>query len=116
MATTARWTILSSNVLTPEGTRATVRLRDVPTADGLCPIRPAMLTIIQVLKTWFQVLPIFFPRHSVYTWGSIPLERKVCLPQAVDREVVEEGGQPLRWMLTDRLPYTTQRLGHARPA
>ena len=45
----------------PEGTLAAVRLRDVPPADGLCPIRPTMYTTMQVLKPWLHVLPIFCP-------------------------------------------------------
>jgi hypothetical protein len=73
----------------PEGTLATVRLRDIPTADGLCPIRPTMHPGMQILKPGLQVLPIVFPRDSVDTWGGIPLECQVRLPQAVDREVVE---------------------------
>ena len=73
----------------PEGTLATVRLRDVPTADGLCPIRPTMHPSMPVLKPSLQVLPLVLPRDSVDTWGGIPLERQIRLPQTVDREVME---------------------------
>src|SRR5215471_18464225 len=72
----------------PVGTLATVRLRDRPTADGLCPIRPTMHPSRQVLKPWLHVLPVRFPRHSGHPWGRVPLERQVRLAQAVHSEVV----------------------------
>jgi hypothetical protein len=44
---------------------------------------------MQVLEVSLQILPIVLPRHAVHTWSRIPLEREVCLPQAVDSYVVE---------------------------
>jgi hypothetical protein len=73
----------------PEGMFPTAGLDNIPSANGLCPIGPLMHSSLHVLKPGLQVLPIRFPRHSVHTWSRVPLERKVRLPQAVHREVVE---------------------------
>jgi hypothetical protein len=100
----------------PEGTFPTAGLGHIPTADGLCPIAPLMHPPMHVLKPWLHVLPLCFPRDPVCARGGIPLQCAVRLPHAVHRAVVEEGGEPLGWMLTDRLSSTTQPLGHACPA
>jgi hypothetical protein len=100
----------------PEGPCPTAGRHTIPSAHGLCPLGPLMHPSMQVRKPRLQVLPIPFPRHSVHPWSRVPLERDGRLPQAVPREVVAERGQPLGWMLTNRLPYTTHPLGHARPA
>jgi hypothetical protein len=73
----------------PEGTLTTASFGDISPGDWLCPIGPLMHSSMQVLKPGLHVLPIRFPRHSVYTWSRVPLEREVRLPQAVHREVVE---------------------------
>src|SRR5262245_10783052 len=71
----------------PEGTYPTAGLCTIPTADGLCPIGPLLHSSMYVLKPRLQVLPIFFPRDPVDTWGGIPLERQVRLPQVVWRRI-----------------------------
>jgi hypothetical protein len=99
-----------------EGPLAPIRLRDVLPADGLSTIRLAVDPMMEVMETLLQVLPIFLPGLPINPWGGITLERVVCLPQTIDTEVVEQGGHPLCLLPTGGLPYTLQRLGHARPA
>jgi hypothetical protein len=65
---------------------------------------------MQSLEMFFQSCFVVPPRHAVHPEGRIAFERKERLPKAIDRDVVQQGSEPLLLPLPCSLPYTFQPL------
>src|SRR5437660_6015332 len=67
-----------------------VRLGDVCPARWLCSIRPAVQPPVQVLEIHLQILPVGLPRGAVHPWRRLGSQPQIGLPEALDRDVVQE--------------------------
>src|SRR6266516_821249 len=101
-ATTARWTTLSSWLVTPY---------------RRCLVRSLLQPPRQVLQVGFQVLPVVLPRLAVNARCGIPLEVEVRLPQHVDVvHVMKQRSESHLLVSLCYLPYSLQPTYHPGPA
>jgi hypothetical protein len=61
---------------------------------------------MQVLKVALQILPVGVPRHAVYARGRRRAQRPVRLAEAIDRDVMQQRGEP-------RVPVRLRHMTHA---
>ena len=71
-----------------------IRLRYVPAAGWLRPIRSPMNSGMQVRKPLLKVGLVVLPFHAVHARRRISLEREKRQPEQVNRDVMEERGEP----------------------
>ena len=70
-STTARWTILSSNVAMPSGRSRPSAFEMYALRDGLARYVPLWTLSVQVLEFPLQAGPVGPPRHIVHARGSL---------------------------------------------
>lgn len=61
---------------------------------------------MQILKVALQILAVGIPRHAVHTRGRRRAQRPVRLAEAIDRDVMQERGEP-------RVPIRLRHTTHA---
>ncbi len=64
------------------GAAASVRLRYVPPAGRLRPVRSPMDTSVQIGEPWLQFCLVVIPRHAVHARGGLALQRVERQPAA----------------------------------
>ena len=69
----------------------------------------------QIPEHQLEVCLVVPPRQPVHAGSGVALERVERNPEQVERDMVEERGEPFLPPLPCRLPYAAQRLGHAPP-
>jgi site-specific DNA recombinase len=83
---------------------------------GLGTIPAALDAIMQVRQPGLQVLSIRGPRHAVQPRHGVTLQRVVRLPQQVDRDVVQQSGEPQVLVPSCGLTYPAQPTRREAPA
>jgi len=92
-----------------EGPQPPVRLRDLDPARRLGSVAPAMKPSVQVLKPALQVLPVGLPGHAVHPRCGLRTQRPVGLTKVLDRDVVQERGEPCLLVLLCDFAHAVQR-------
>ena len=77
-----------------------VGFRDVGSLGRLRSIRSPMDSAMQVRQPRLEVRLVLLPRHAIHSGRSVPLERVVAVPQQIDRDVVEQRGEPRPLLLS----------------
>src|SRR5262245_66631591 len=104
--TRARWTSLSSSVVTPRGLWPPSGFGDVHPPNGPRPIRPSSQSFGEVDQMPLELLSIRPPRLPVHPSCRVPLEAEVRLAQALDVvDVVQERREPSPLVCPRCLPY-----------
>ena len=65
---------------------------------------------MQVLEVVLKACRVALPCQPVHAGGRFPLERKECVPQQFEVDVVEERREPFLRPLPCSLSYARQRL------
>ena len=63
---------------------------------------------VQIPKVRFEVLPVVVPRHVVDPRSRLRPKREVRQPEAIDRDVMQERGEPHILVLPRQLAHTIQ--------
>jgi hypothetical protein len=71
---------------------------------------------MQIREVGFQVLLVALPRPPIHAGGRFPLKPGKGIRQQVDRDVVQQGGEPFLLVLLCCFSYTFKPRGHAFPA
>ena len=115
--TRARWTSLSSSVVTPSGRCRPSGLGMYTLPDRLRPVRSSSQAFGEVDEMCFELLSVGPPRLPVHPSCRVPLEAEVSLTQGLDVvDVVQERREPSPLVRLRCLPYAVPRTGHAHPA
>src|SRR6516164_11418943 len=79
-------------------------------------IGSAMHSAMQVDESILRAGFILLPCNPVHSRCSFPLQRVKALPQQIDGQMVEQGGELHLLMFPCCFPHACQSLGHALPA
>src|SRR5215471_19873519 len=75
-----------------------------------------MNSTVEIDESILQARLILLPRYPVYSRRGFPLQRVEALPEQIDVQMVEQGGELHLLMLPCCFPHACQPLGHALPA
>src|SRR5918912_1546347 len=78
----------------PERPQPPVRLRYVRPPRGRRPVASRLHPPVQVPEARLQVLPVAGPRHPVHPRCGLRADRPIRLPEPVQRDVVQQRGEP----------------------
>src|SRR5438128_3297002 len=93
------------------------RLPDVRSANGLCPVRPPLQPLREVLEVLFQSLAVVAPRLVINPRGGVSLDAEIGrTPSFAVVDMVQERGEPLLPVPSCCLTYPLQRADRATPA
>ncbi len=96
-------------------TLPSVFLLDVHSPRGLRSVRSPVNPVLQIDQPTLQTFFILLPPHAVHSRRRVPLERVVALPQQIEGQMVQKGGEPFLLPFPRHLAHTRQTLGHAAP-
>ena len=96
-----------------QGTQTSIRLGNVLSLGGLCPVGTAMNPLSEVLQIGFQIAAILMPRHSVHPRSCALLQIEEARFQEFWRHVVQQGGEPCFLISTCGHSYAQQ--AHSSP-
>jgi hypothetical protein len=65
-----------------------IAFRDPDSPGWFCLVSSTMDSPMKVAQSRFQGLSIFFPCHSVHSWGRLPFQAVVAIPEQIDGHMV----------------------------
>src|SRR5262245_6513818 len=83
-----------------------VGLRDVSPFRRLRPIGARVDPPMQVRQAIVEAVLVLLPGHAVHPRGCVPLEGKEAVPEQIDRDMVEQGGEPRTLIPACRFAHT----------
>src|SRR5215471_10849447 len=97
-------------------TLASIRLRNVDSPRGLCPIRSTVHPVVQIDNPILQAGFILVPRHAIDSWCRFRLQSVEAVTEQIDAEMVKQSGEAFLFPFTCCFSHTAQSLGHGFPA
>jgi hypothetical protein len=95
---------------------ATIGFGNVDPPRRLRPVGALMNPLMQVHQAIFQVDFVLLPCRAINTCGSLTLQGVEALPQAIEGDKVQQGGEPRTSFPTCCHTHTEQRGRHVGPA
>src|SRR5580700_7754765 len=99
-----------------QGALPSIGFRDVGSLGRLRSIRPSVDSAVQICQLLIQVRLVLLPRHAIHSRCSSSLQGVVAVAQQMDRDVVEQRGEPRPLIFTGCLTHTEQVAQLADPA
>ena len=99
-----------------QGSLSSVRLRDVASPRGSCPVRSAVQSRVQVSQVFLELLRVLLPCDAVNARRSILLQCKARPAEPLDIDMVKERGELYPLVPDCDLTHTVERIGRAGPA
>ena len=100
----------------PQWTLSSICFRDKHSSRGQRSVRSPMNPTVKIDEPTLQAGFILLPGNSVHSGRGFPLQRVEAVPQQIDRQMVEQGGELHLLILPCCLPHACRPLGHALPA